>query len=215
LGKGKTAVIKSTVLPGTTEKLQEKFPDIFVFHSPEFLAEATAAYDAAYPNRNIVGIPKWNPKYKNRAKAVLAVLPKAPYQAILPVREAELVKYAGNCLLFVKVVFGNLLYDVAKKVGVDWSKVKDAVAADPRIGKSHLEPVHQNGRGAGGHCFIKDFAAFAALYKEAVADGFGVNVLDSLRDKNVDLLLKSAKDLDLLEGVYGDLFLERFKDKNK
>ncbi|TSD00351.1 MAG: UDP-glucose/GDP-mannose dehydrogenase dimerization [Parcubacteria group bacterium Greene1014_15] len=42
IGKGKTAVIKSTILPGTTESIQKQFPDVFVFHSPEFLTEATA-----------------------------------------------------------------------------------------------------------------------------------------------------------------------------
>ncbi len=203
VGKGKSAVIKSTILPGTTEKLQKKFPHISVFHSPEFLAEATAAYDAAHPNRNIIGIPKESPKARADARAVLRVLPKAPFEAILPVREAELVKYAGNCLLYVKVVFGNLLYDVAEELGIEWSAVRDAVGADPRIGTSHLNPVHFGGRGAGGHCFIKDFAAFAQIHGALVTDPLGAKLLEALRDKNNALLRESGKSLDLLEGVYG------------
>ncbi len=203
VGKGKIAVIKSTVLPGTTEGLQKKFPDIFVFHSPEFLAEATAGYDASHPNRNIVGIPNGSVEEREKAKAVLKVLPKAPFEAILPVREAEMVKYAGNCLLYVKVVFGNLLYDVAEKVGADWSAIREAVGADPRIGPSHLSPVHDGGRGAGGHCFIKDVAAFAQIHGELVPDSLGKKLLEALRDKNNALLRASKKSLDLLEGVYG------------
>lgn len=209
VGKGKSAVIKSTILPGTTETLQKRFPDLFVFHSPEFLREASAAYDAAHPDRNIIGIPKDTGTYRQKARAVLAVLPKAPYEAILPVREAELIKYAGNCLLYVKVVFGNLLYDAAQQFGGNWERIRAAVAADPRIGTSHLDPVHKSGhsekagRGAGGHCFIKDFAAFSRLYEERVGDLLGVALLAALRDKNSDLLVRSGKDIDLLEGVYG------------
>lgn len=210
VGKGKTAVIKSTVLPGTTEKLQKKFPRIVVFHSPEFLAEATAAYDAAHPNRNIVGIPTTMALYRRKAEEVLSVLPRAPFERIMSVRNAELVKYGGNCFLYFKVIFANLLYDVATKCGLDWNTVKEAVAADPRIGASHMEPIHasghtagKRGRGAGGHCFIKDFAAFSRLYEEMLRDPLGRRVLEAVRDKNIALLRESGKDLDLLEGVYG------------
>jgi len=49
VGKGKTAVIKSTILPGTTKKFQETYPEIIIMYMPEFLSEATAAYDAAHP----------------------------------------------------------------------------------------------------------------------------------------------------------------------
>ena len=210
VGKGKTAVIKSTVLPGTTETLQKKFPGIFIFHSPEFLREARAAYDAAHPDRNIIGIPKDTVVYRKKAREVMAVLPRAPFERIMHVRDAELVKYGSNCFLYVKVIFANLLYDLAQVSGLEWEAVRDGIAADPRIGASHIEPIHASGhtadkpgRGAGGHCFIKDFAAFSRLYKEKVRDPAGQRVLDALRDKNSALLTESGKDVDLLEGVYG------------
>lgn len=210
VGKGKIAVIKSTILPGTTEALQKKFPHIFVLHSPEFLAERTAAHDAAYPNRNIIGIPKNTPTYRRKAKQVMAVLPRAQFERIMPVRDAELVKYGGNCFLYFKVIFANLLYNLADVNRIDWDNVCDSVAADPRIGKSHMEPIHASGhaqdkpgRGAGGHCFIKDFAAFGELYSATVRDPLGKRVLEALRDKNNALLRESGKDLDLLESVYG------------
>lgn len=232
-GKGKTVVIKSTILPGTTESIQEDNPDIFVFHSPEFLTEATAAYEAANPVRNIIGAPKDNDDYQARAETVMGVLPPAGYCLICKSREAELIKYGGNNWFYFKVIFTNLLYDMAMEHGADWKVIRDSLVADPRIGSSHLnpvhnsgekdnngrrnlefnelhvEPVHKSGRGAGGHCFIKDFAAFSEEYKRVVGDEAGVKLLEAMRDKNIDLLLSSEKDLDLLAGVYGKKALDK------
>lgn len=203
VGKGKTAVIKSTVLPGTTESVQAENPDILVFHSPEFLTEANAAEDARHPNRNIIGIPRNTNVYHKRAKEVLAVLPKAPFELVCTSREAELIKYFGNVWFYYKVVVVNLMYDLAEALGTRYAVVRSGVSADPRIGESHLEPVHQSGRGAGGHCFIKDFSVFERLYKELTGDKLGHEMLKAVEAKNLELLRKSNKDLDLLERVYG------------
>lgn len=209
IGKGKTAVIKSTLLPGTTEALQAAFPDIIVLHSPEFLREKTAAHDAANPDRNIIGIPVDNDRYRAAAEAVLAVLPKAPYNKILSSLGAELVKYAGNVFLALKVVYANMLYDLAEGLATPYEDLKDAVAADPRIGPSHLSPMlasghtDKTGRGAGGHCFIKDLEAFRRLYDATLQDTKGSLLLADLVRKNNALLTTSGKDIELLEGVYG------------
>jgi len=72
-----------------------------------------------------------------------------------------------------------------------------------------MEPIHKSGRGAGGHCFIKDFAAFTQMYQELVGDEAGLKVLASLQDKNIDLLINSNKDLDLLAGVYGKNVIDK------
>lgn len=228
VGAGKIAVIKSTMQPGTTNAVQENHTDRFVLHSPEFLTEATAEYDAAHPTRNIVGIPQDNSEYRQKAADVLAVLPTAEYQLVCSAREAEYVKYGGNNWFYFKVLFINMLYDLTTKDGCSWDVIKTAMAADPRIGSTHLnpvhtsgttggdvhalkfnelhlEPIHKSGRGAGGHCFIKDFASFSHMYRETFPeDVLGANVLRSLECKNIDLLIKSNKDLDLLKGVYGE-----------
>jgi len=214
VGKNKIAVIKSTVLPGTTEVIQAENPEIFVLHSPEFLTEATAAYDAANPTRNIVGVPKMDDEFKAKAKLVVDTLPYAPYVSICHSREAEMIKYGGNNWFYFKVVFINMLYDLSKELGCRWEVIRDGMAADPRIGRTHLDPVHKNGRGAGGHCFIKDFAAFMNWVKEKIGDEFGVKLLESMKEKNLDLLLATDKDLDLLEGVYGE-DVKNYKGKNK
>lgn len=205
IGKGKIAVIKSTISPGTTEQLQHEFPDVFVMHSPEFLVEATAAYNASHPDRNIVGIPKMTEEYVEKAKLVLSVLPRAPYETAMFSRDAEFVKYAGNCFLYTKVIYMNLLYDLVKQMGGDWDRIKEAFTHDPRIGQSHAEPIHKSGRGAGGHCFIKDFEAFRHMYNKFTEDAMGSELLKALAYKNIQLLADSHKDLDLLAGVYGDL----------
>ncbi len=205
VGKGKSVVIKSTIVPGTTESIQAENPDLFVFHSPEFLVEKTAAYDAAHPNRNIVGIPKDDSIYREKAAEILGVLPKAPYEAIMASRDAEFVKYAGNCYLFTKVMYMNILYDLVVAMHGDWEKIREALVHDPRIGESHMQPVHKGGRGAGGHCFIKDFEAFRDMYDTYVQDKTGSSILESLAHENIKLLMQSNKDLELLEGVYGDL----------
>jgi len=210
VGKSKIAVIKSTLLPGVTEKLQSEYPDVYVLHSPEFLVEKTAAYDAAKPKRNLIGIPVMNDEYESKAQTILHILPEAPYNKIMHSRDAEMVKYAGNCFLFSKVLFMNLLYDLVEETGCTWETVKEAMIHDPRIGESHTEPVHSSGRGAGGHCFIKDFEAFRRLYASQVKDTLGTEVLNALAEKNIALLVDSNKDLDLLSGVYGkDFSLEK------
>ena len=203
VGVGTIAVIKSTLLPGTTVALQTEFPDITVIHSPEFLVEATAAYDTAHPARNIIGVTDTTPEVLAQAQVVLDLLPEAPYSKIMSSTEAELLKYAGNCFLFSKVIFMNMVYDLAQGIGADYDTLKEALVHDKRIGDSHMSPVHSSGRGAGGHCFIKDMEAFRRLYQSVSNDATGNAVLHALVEKNISLLTTSNKDLDLLTGVYG------------
>jgi UDPglucose 6-dehydrogenase len=210
VGVGKVAVIKSTILPGTCEFLQKLYSDRFIFHSPEFLTEAKAAYDTANPTRNIVGCPINNEEYKKLAQKIIDILPKSPVNIICQAREAEMIKYASNCYLAMKVVYANTLYDLAVGEGCDWSVIRDGMIADPRIGKSHLQPVHasgitqNHGRGAGGHCFIKDLAALTNFIESKGDDSLGLAFFRSIEKKNIELLKNSHKDLDLLEGVYGE-----------
>jgi UDPglucose 6-dehydrogenase len=203
IGKGKLAVIKSTILPGITESIQKENLDIYILHSPEFLVAASANTDVRNPERNLIGIPIDNKEYQKKAQLVLSLLPRASYERILLSKETELIKYIGNNFLFMKVVFMNLMYDLSKKMDADWSKVSEAVSNDGRIGKSHMNPIHDGGRGAGGHCFPKDFEALLQFYKQRVADKEGEKVLESIRDKNTQLLKESNKDKSILKGIYG------------
>lgn len=202
LPKGATAVIKSTILPGTTKRLQKLFPDLYVMHSPEFLMEKTVKHDVANPERNIIGISTDNSTHKEKAKLVLSTLPKAPFEKIMSAENAELVKYAGNTFLTTKVLFMNILYDFVESNGGDWSEVREALIKDKRIGESHTNPVYDNGRGAGGHCFIKDFEAFRQHYNKIIGEDEGSEVLKSLTKLNNKLLTQSKKSLDILTDTF-------------
>ena len=75
--------------------------------------------------------------------------------------------------------------------------------ADPRIGGTHLDPVHKDGRGAGGHCFVKDFEAFRRMFSEDTGDDAGNKLLDEMVNRNLKYLKKSGKDQNIVKGVYG------------
>ena len=206
-----TVVIKSTIPPGTTESIQKEYPDRIILHSPEFLSETTAAYDAAHPQRNIVGIPTDTEKYQTAARTVLSVLPTAPFELVCDAKTAEHIKYANNAFLFLKIVFANIFYDFATQNGADWETIRKAIAADPRIGPSHLDlhlkddpPEVMRRRGAGRSCFIKDFAEFSELFAKTFPhDMNAIMALRGLEYKNAELLRAANRYINLLEGVYG------------
>ena len=152
----KIVVIKSTVLPGTTEKFQEEYPQHKFLFNPEFLTEATADQDIEYPDRQIIG---YTQQSYNVAGDILQILPLAPFERIMKSIEAELVKYFGNNWFSVKVAFANQMYDLCQKIGVDYDMVMESAAADKRIGRSHLEIWHKGYRGYGGKCLPKDIKA--------------------------------------------------------
>lgn len=209
ISRGHIAVIKSTILPGTTEQLQQEFPDISVMHSPEFLREKSAAEDTARPERNIIGVPEDTPNYRELGERVLAVLPKAPHEYVTTARNAETVKYIGNIFLAFKVDFMNIAYDFVTAADADWETVRSMVADDSRIGPGHTRVIDTSGanttagRGAGGHCFPKDLQAFIDHFARLAKDPAGAAVLTALRNYNNYLLVESGKDLDLLHGIYG------------
>jgi UDPglucose 6-dehydrogenase len=213
---GQTVVIKSTVLPGTTDSIADENPGVFIMHSPEFLREMSVKKDIEKPERNIIGIPtryKDDPEWRKRAEEVLAVIPNAPYEVICSAPEAELTKYGGNNFFYVKVVYMNMLYELAQHHGASWDVVANNMIADSRIGASHMQPVHQiahldngvPGRGAGGHCFLKDFAALRFHYEEKFPDHSHMHsLLRSFEATNNYLLRSTNKDKELLLGVYGE-----------
>lgn len=204
VGKGKIAVLKSTLLPGTTAKIQEKYPDVTVLFSPEFLCESTAAHDAAHPLFNIIGVLEGSEKHAAAAHVLMPILPKVEHAFIIPLKAAELFKYIHNIHGFMRVVFSNIMYDTASTLGVEWSDVQQIMQVDPMMSTYYNAPVHKSGRGAGGHCFIKDMAAFAEFYARTNPhDTLGIAVLKANEQKNLELLALTQKDQHIVEGVYG------------
>jgi len=158
--EGRLVVIKSTVLPGSTDALQRAFPRHRLLFNPEFLREKTADADFRRPDRQILGCTDAS---RDAAGAVMALLPPAPFARVMPAAEAEMVKYFGNAFLALKVVFANQIYDLCAKLGLSYDAVKEAAAADSRIGASHLDVDCDGYRGYGGHCFPKDVRALIQL----------------------------------------------------
>jgi len=173
---GKSIVLKSTILPGTTDRLQEMYPQHRILFNPEFLTESTVDHDMQNPNRQIVGTTEQSRK---DAELVMGLLPRAPFEKIMPAKEAELVKYFGNAFYALKVAYANQMYDLCQKLDVDYDRVKESAAAEKWIGPMHLEVFYQGYRGYGGKCLPKDTRSIIQL-----ADTMDVNLS----------LLKSAED---------------------
>lgn len=203
-GDGKIVVVKSTVSPGLTREIQLLNPNKIILFSPEFLREVTAIEDAKKPIRNIIGLPFEDVIHLEAAHKVMEILPRASYEKITTSLAAEFLKYISNTLPYIKVVFLNIMYDLVLTKGGKWEDIKELLAQDPYIAPIHLDPIHKSGRGAGGHCLIKDFAALREFYERTCPDLTGSSALRAIEIKNIDLLKKSNKDLDLLMGVYGE-----------
>jgi len=202
IGKNKIAIIKSTIKIGTTRNLQKKFKKITIMHSPEFLTEKNAAKDAKSPQKNIIGILSLNNKTLiKKAGIILNILPTSPYNKIILAEEAELIKYGNNSFLYFKVLFFNILYDLAKKHNLNYENIKNALIKDSRIGPSHTNIKDSGGRGAGGHCFLKDFEIFINMLKDVNLKK-QTKVCKELRNLNLDYLINSNKDIDLIKSIY-------------
>ncbi|MCB0280699.1 MAG: hypothetical protein KDD94_14410, partial [Calditrichaeota bacterium] len=90
VSKGAIVVVKSTVLPGTSQKLQDAHPDKVVLFSPEFLCEATAAYDAANPMLNVIGVSYDSAGHRKAAATIKDILPQSEHNFIVSAQAAEL-----------------------------------------------------------------------------------------------------------------------------
>ena len=178
----KIVVLKSTVLPGTTDFLQRRYREHRLLFNPEFLREATARQDFARPDRQIVGHTEAS---RAVAEEVLSLLPRAPFMRIVTAAQAEMAKYMANAFLAVKVSFANEIYNLCSALGIEYDALRPLVAADPRIGPSHLDVLHGGYRGYGGKCLPKDTRSLMDL---ARALNVTLRVLAAAHDVNQELL---------------------------
>lgn len=154
-------VVKSTVPPGSCEALElvcaeEAAPGlrIRVASSPEFLRESRAVEDFLAPDRVVVGAED-----DDVADVVVRLYPAGAPVVRCDRRGAELVKYASNTFLAVKISFANEVAHLCEALGTSAGTVLAGVGADHRIGPDFLRP----GPGYGGSCLPKDVAGFIAL----------------------------------------------------
>jgi UDPglucose 6-dehydrogenase len=153
-------VTKSTVPVGTSRRIAEIVratrPDLEfdVASNPEFLREGNAIGDFMRPDRVVIGAEN------DRARDVMRRLYRPLYLIEAPIvftgiETAELIKYAANAFLAMKVTFINEMADLSEKVGADVHDVARGIGLDGRIGRKFLHP----GPGYGGSCFPKDTLA--------------------------------------------------------
>tara|TARA_Y100000114_G_scaffold134913_1_gene135397 strand:+ start:1806 stop:2696 length:891 start_codon:yes stop_codon:yes gene_type:complete len=191
--KSPIVVVKSTVPPGTCERLNEEFQNLNIVFSPEFLTEANSVEDFKNQTRIILGGPR---PYTTQVKSMF----RKPFPEIPIVKTgyeiAEMVKYFINNFLSVKVSFANEMYQICDALGIDYDKVTEYALFDKRIGRSHLAVPGPDGDfGYGGHCFPKDMDAMIF-----VAENLGLltTMLSATREKN-DLVRKN-RDWESMKG---------------
>ena len=159
----KIVVIKSTVLPGTTERLQNSHPQHRILFNPEFLRESSAYEDYVHPDRQVLGVTSGSQEV---ADEIIALLPAAPFVRVVSATAAETAKYMCNGFLALKVVYANQMYDLCSALSVDYNTVSEIAAADVRIGASHLDVFTGSYRGYAGRCLPKDVQTLLDLGSE-------------------------------------------------
>lgn len=180
IANGKVVVIKSTILPGSTENFQKKYPDKTILFNPEFLRAKTPVEDFLKPDKQIIGYS--NDSGKSIAPQILSVLPPAPFVKIMKAREAEMVKYFNNAYLAARVIFANEMYDLCQKIKADYEVVKESVVQDKRIGDSHFNIFSDGYRGYGGACLPKDTKSLLQLSKRKKVNLKLLKTIDTINE---------------------------------
>ena len=158
-------VIKSTIIPGSTDRFQLDYPYIDIVFNPEFLTEANAVDDFENQTRLLLGGRK---KATTKIKQIFsAAFRKTPRIIKTDAKTAELVKYVTNTFLATKVSFANEIYQLCESLDLDYDKIIEYATLDPRLGDSHWGVPGPDGDfGFGGHCFPKDLSAIIEIIKE-------------------------------------------------
>jgi UDPglucose 6-dehydrogenase len=193
-------VIRSTVIPGTTE---DKLKPIIEKHSeknvgrgfglvmqPEFLREGSAIEDTLAPDRIVIG------EYDRKSGDILESLYMQFYKGNIPpilrmnLASAEMVKYASNAFLATKISFMNHIANICEKIkDVDVRRVAEAMGLDDRIGRKFLNA----GPGFGGACFEKDVNALVAFCRELGCDPGLLPIVLNINKKQALHMVELAK----------------------
>ena len=175
-------ILKSTVVPGTCQEIKDRFPNIRIVFSPEFLTEANHIEDFRNCNRMIFGGHK-----EDTAECVrlLQSVFEDKYYFTTDWKTAETVKYFINTFLATKVSFANEMKEICDVSGADYDNVVKLALYDDRIGKSHLQVPGPDGHaGFGGKCFPKDLNALTFY---SLTNGVEPVMLKAAWEKNMNV----------------------------
>lgn len=180
---GAVFVNKSTAPVGTVKKIQEVIRDVLgeqyfsVASNPEFLSEGNAVQEFLHPDRIVIGVED------ARAEQILRIV-YAPITAddhplvVTTIPSAELIKYAANSFLALKISFMNEIADFCETCGADVKEIARGIGYDKRIGNKFLRA----GIGYGGSCFGKDVSALAMSGEER---GYEFKIIKALSQVNI------------------------------
>ncbi|MET7990647.1 UDP-glucose/GDP-mannose dehydrogenase family protein [Amycolatopsis sp. NPDC005232] len=176
LPAGCALITKSTVPVGTSKRIRAMLgrEDVPIVSNPEFLREGTAVSDFLNPDRIVVGSD--TPGAARWVGDLYADL-GAPV-VVADAASAELVKYAANCFLALKLSYVNSIAELCERLGADIDLVTEGMGYDRRIGRTFLKP----GPGWGGSCLPKDTSA---LVKVAESVNYDFRMLTSAIDENI------------------------------
>ncbi len=187
-------LLRSTVVPGSTKKLSDKYSNLRIVFNPEFLTERSANFDFINQNRFILGgssddVIEVSELFRERFGSSLSIV-QTNYET------AELIKYMTNTFFATKISFLNDMKILADKCGVIWEDAVEGFVRDGRIGHSHLNvPGHDGKYGFGGSCFPKDIQA---LINFGESHGVNMGVLKSAWETN--LKVRPERDWEELKG---------------
>ncbi len=198
-GDYKVIVLKSTVVPSTTDSVVQPIletssgkksgVDFGLCMNPEFLQEGSALEDSMEPSRIVVGSSD-----KHSGDVLMRLYrPIDSPKLRTDLRSAEMIKYASNSFLATKISYSNDIANICVRFGIDSGPVLKAVGMDPRIGPLFLKP----GLGFGGSCLPKDVKA---LKDKARSDGYDSRLLSALLAINS---LQPIEGIRLLETAIG------------
>lgn len=180
ISKDCTIVIKSTVPPGTSNKLIKYLaasnPDVQLASNPEFLREGLAVEDFINPDRIIVGTNKVTAARVLEEIYAPLIAKNIPFVST-NLTTAELIKYASNAFLATKIAFINEMANLCEEIDANIEQLSQGVGLDSRIGEKFL----QVSPGFGGSCFPKDILALSALAKKYRSD---CQVIDAVISAN-------------------------------
>ena len=176
-------VIRSTVPVGTNKKVKEHMLKInpklnfLSCSNPEFSRQGSAIYDFMNPDRIVVGVD--NEKCKEKMELVYKPLTDKGFPIFFSnIETAEMIKYASNTFLNVKIEFINEICDICEKTGANISDIAKAMGMDRRISPLFLKP----GPGIGGSCFPKDSIALAKIGEKL---GLDLQIINASISSNI------------------------------
>ena len=199
-------ILKSTVLPGTTESLCEQYPSFKIIFSPEFLTERTAKLDMLTQDRIILG---GDLSLAEKAKSLFNLRFKTKNIILTDSKTAELVKYMNNTFFATKVSIMNEFKILCDKIGANWEDALTGFVSDGRIGDSHLNvPGHDGKLGYGGTCFPKDVNALLFFSRK---NNIELNTIQG--GWNTNLKVRSEKDWEKKQGRSVSFINKKFSNK--